>query len=167
MLMQPLLDQLIQLHLPAFREGLQEQLHNPQYAELSFEERLALLVDREVTLRQDHRLQRRIKLAAFPQSATVEDLDLSPARGLERRFVLELAQSLLDRPASQYPHSWTDRIGKVLPQLCPWNCGLSYRSFRALLPHLPFALPTRTSSCGRFVFLVAGKSGKDRSAHSG
>jgi len=34
MLMQPLLDQLIQLHLPAFREGLQEQLHNPQYAEL-------------------------------------------------------------------------------------------------------------------------------------
>ena len=93
MLMQPLLDQLIQLHLPAFREGLQEQLHNPQYAELSFEERLALLVDREVTLRQDHRPQRRIKLAAFPQSATVEDLDLSPARGLERRFVLELAQS--------------------------------------------------------------------------
>lgn len=93
MLMQPLLDQLIQLHLPAFRDGLQEQLHNPQYAELSFEERLALLVEREVTLRQDHRLQRRIKLAAFPQSATVEDLDLSPARGLERRFVLELAQS--------------------------------------------------------------------------
>jgi hypothetical protein len=34
MLMQPLLDQLIRLHLPAFREGLQEQLHNPQYAEL-------------------------------------------------------------------------------------------------------------------------------------
>ena len=85
MLMQPLLDQLIQLHLPAFRDGLQEQLHNPQYAELSFEERLALLVEWEVTHRRDHRLQRRIKLATFPQAATVEDLDLSPARhGLTR-----------------------------------------------------------------------------------
>lgn len=92
MLMQPLLDKLIQLRLPAFREGLQEQLNNPQYAELTFEERLALLVDREVTRRQDHRIQRRIKLAVFPQSATLEDLDLTPARGLERRFVLELAQ---------------------------------------------------------------------------
>jgi len=29
MLMQPLLDKLTQLRLPAFREGLQEQLHNP------------------------------------------------------------------------------------------------------------------------------------------
>ena len=44
MLTQPLLDKLVQLHLPAFREGLQEQLNNPKYAELAFEERLALLV---------------------------------------------------------------------------------------------------------------------------
>ena len=43
MLTQPLLDKLVQLHLPAFREGLQEQLNNPKYAELAFEERLALL----------------------------------------------------------------------------------------------------------------------------
>ena len=48
MLTQPLLDKLVQLHLPAFREGLQEQLNNPKYAELAFEERLALLVDLEV-----------------------------------------------------------------------------------------------------------------------
>ena len=45
MLTQPLLDKLVQLRLPAFRDGLQEQLNNPKYAELAFEERLALLVD--------------------------------------------------------------------------------------------------------------------------
>jgi DNA replication protein DnaC len=92
MLTQPLLDKLIQLRLPAFHNGLQEQLANPKYAELSFEERLALLVDLECTRRHDHRIQRSIKLAAFPQSATLESLDLSASRGLERAFVLELAQ---------------------------------------------------------------------------
>lgn len=92
MLTQLLLDKLVQLRLPAFRDGLREQLNNPQYTELSFEERLALLVDLEVTHRHDRRIQRLIKLAAFPQSATLEDLDLSASRGLERRFILELAQ---------------------------------------------------------------------------
>jgi len=92
MLLQPLLDKLVQLRLPAFRDGLQEQLNNPKYAELTFEERLTLLVDRECTSRQARRIQRRVKLAAFPQAASIEDLDLSAARGLERRFLLELAQ---------------------------------------------------------------------------
>jgi DNA replication protein DnaC len=93
MLMQPLLDKLTHLRLPAFREGLQEQLHNPQYTQLAFEERLALLVDQECTRRTDHRIQRRIHAAAFPFSALIEDLDFSASRGLDRRFVLELAQS--------------------------------------------------------------------------
>lgn len=93
MLIQPLLDKLVQLRLPAFRDGLQEQLNNPQYAELSFEERLALLVDREFTNRHERRIQRRIKQATFPLPASIEDLDLSASRGLDRRFVLELAQS--------------------------------------------------------------------------
>jgi DNA replication protein DnaC len=92
MLTQPLLDKLVQLRLPAFHDGLQEQLNNPKYTDLSFEERLALLVDLECTRRHDRRIQRLIKLAAFPQSATLEDLNLSASRGLERRFVLELAQ---------------------------------------------------------------------------
>jgi DNA replication protein DnaC len=91
MLIQPLLDKLVQLRLPAFRNGLQEQLGNPKYAELAFEERLALLVDAECTRRHDRRIQRRIQQANFPQPATLEDLDLSPGRGLDRRFVLELA----------------------------------------------------------------------------
>jgi len=94
MLIQPLLDKLIQLRLPAFRDGLQEQLGNPKYAELAFEERLALLVDRECTGRHDRRTQRRIKLANLPQPASIEDLDLSPGRGLDRRLLLELAQCI-------------------------------------------------------------------------
>jgi len=92
MLNQPLYDKLIQLRLPAFRDGLQAQQDNPLYAPLSFEERLALLVDQECLRRHDHRIQRLLKAADFPLPATIEDLDLSPARGLDRRTILELAQ---------------------------------------------------------------------------
>jgi DNA replication protein DnaC len=95
---------------------LREQLRNPKYAELSFEERLALLVDLEITRRRDHRIQRLIKRAAFPQSASLEDLDLSPSRGLERRLVLELAQG-----------NWIDQHLNLLV-LGPTGSGKSFLS---------------------------------------
>jgi DNA replication protein DnaC len=91
MLVQPLLDKLTGLRLPAFREGLQEQLCSAQYAPLAFEERLALLVDQECTRRASRRVQRRTEVAAFPFPARIEDLDFSASRGLDRRLVLELA----------------------------------------------------------------------------
>ena len=93
MLIQPLLDKLTQLRLPAIRSGLEEQLQNPHYAELSFEDRLGLLVDLECTRREDNSLRRRIKTARFTLPAVIEDLDLSPARGLDRGLILELAQN--------------------------------------------------------------------------
>jgi DNA replication protein DnaC len=92
MISQTLMEKLLQLRLPAFRDGLREQISNPQYAQLAFEDRLLLLVDLECTRRLDGRTQRRLKLAEFPMQATVEDLDFSPERGLDRRLVLELSQ---------------------------------------------------------------------------
>ncbi len=92
MLTQPLLDKLVQLRLPAFRAALEEQLHNPQYADLPFEDRLGLLIDRECMHRANNRLTRCLKAARLPLPATLEDLDLSPSRGLDRRLVLQLAE---------------------------------------------------------------------------
>jgi len=114
MLTQPLLDKLTHLRLPAIRSGLEEQLQNPQYAELSFEDRLGLLVDLECTRRADNSLRRRIKTARFTLPATIEDLDLSPARGLERSFILELAQG-----------EWIRRHLNILV-LGPTGAGKSY-----------------------------------------
>jgi DNA replication protein DnaC len=91
MISQTLMDKLRQLRLPALREGLHEQASNPHYAELTFEERLLLLVDMECTRRLDNRTQRRLKMAAFLIRATIEDLDLSLERGLGRSLILELA----------------------------------------------------------------------------
>lgn len=93
MLTQPLLDKLSQLRLSGFRQALEEQLHSPHYTELSFEERLGLLLDVEVTRRTNNRLKRLIRTAKFPLQATMEDLDLSAKRGLKRAEILQLAHS--------------------------------------------------------------------------
>ena len=55
MISQTLMDKLLQLRLPAFREGLREQISNPQYTQLSFEDRLSLLMDLECNRRLDSR----------------------------------------------------------------------------------------------------------------
>jgi DNA replication protein DnaC len=92
MTLQTLYDKLLELRIPAFRQALQEQQSNPQFTELGFEERLSLLVDHECTQRRENRIRRNIHTAAFPTSASLEDLDLAPTRGLERRTILELGQ---------------------------------------------------------------------------
>ena len=90
---QVLLDQLALLRMSAFRQGLEAQFASPQYDQLSFEERLTLLVEQEVVERQNNRVQRRIRQARFQQTALVQDIDFSAQRGLQRQQVLQLAQT--------------------------------------------------------------------------
>ena len=86
------MERLSLLRLPAFRDGLEEQLRNPQYAELSFEDRISLLIDREYLRRQENSLARRIRQADFPLRATVEEIEFGVTRGMDRRMILSLAQ---------------------------------------------------------------------------
>jgi DNA replication protein DnaC len=92
MTVQILYDQLLELRLPAFRDALREQQANPKYTDLTFEDRLALLVDHECAQRRENRIQRNIHAAAFPMQAAFEDIEFSAARGLDRRSILELGQ---------------------------------------------------------------------------
>src|SRR3990172_4382524 len=92
MLTQPMLDKLTAMQLNGLRAGLAVQMQSAQYAELSFEDRLGLLIDQEWTARQAARFQRRLKAARLHQGATVEDLDMAAGRGLDRARMLGLAQ---------------------------------------------------------------------------
>jgi DNA replication protein DnaC len=58
---------------------------------LSFEERFALLVDRELTYRDNRRLTRLLQLAQLKQRACLEDIDLRSRRGLHRAQLASLA----------------------------------------------------------------------------
>jgi DNA replication protein DnaC len=87
------LDQLDALGLFGMVLGLREQLEQSQYLSLSFDERLGLLVDREVEARDGRRLALRLKAAKLRQEATVEDIDFRTPRGLDKAVILNLAQA--------------------------------------------------------------------------
>jgi DNA replication protein DnaC len=87
------LEGLHRLRLPGMARGLAEQREHPDYDTLSFEDRLAILVDRELTERHNRRLDRMIKTARLRVAATVEDIDFRRPRGLERTQILSLAES--------------------------------------------------------------------------
>jgi DNA replication protein DnaC len=91
MLLHPTLERLNELRLTGMAAALEEQLLMPDVDSLSFEDRLALLLEREVTQREDRRLTRLLQLAKLRLSAAVEDLDFRASRGLDRSLVLRLA----------------------------------------------------------------------------
>jgi DNA replication protein DnaC len=91
MLLEPTLTRLRELRLTGMATALEEQQGVPDVQSLSFEDRLALLVEREATVRDDRRLTRLLRQAKLRLPASVEDLNLHSARGLDRSVVLRLA----------------------------------------------------------------------------
>ena len=81
------------LRMHAMADGVAEQRTQLDYAELSFEERLGLLVDRELLARDNRRLLRLLKSAKLRLPAAIEELDYSRPRGLDRHMILQLAES--------------------------------------------------------------------------
>jgi DNA replication protein DnaC len=93
MLTNQTIEGLYTLKLPAMAAGLAEQTSQASYQALSFEERLGLLVDRELTERENRRLERHLKQAKLRTNAVVEDIDFRRRRGLERAQVLHLTEA--------------------------------------------------------------------------
>lgn len=91
MLRHATLDQLAELKLHGMVKAFEEQLSMPEVDELSFEERLGLLVEREATERASRRLTARLRRAKLREQAALEDLDWRARRGLDKRQVLQLA----------------------------------------------------------------------------
>jgi DNA replication protein DnaC len=93
MLVHPTLDKIEQLRLFGMAKAMREQLQNQKATALNFEERLGLLVDREMTERENRRLVTRLRAAKLRLSAAVEDIDFRQPRGLDKSLVLSLASN--------------------------------------------------------------------------
>ena len=92
MLTHPTLDQMLSLGLAGMATAYRE-LANQAHGNLSFDERLGLMLDREIALRTDKRLSNRLRAAKLRfANASIEDIDFATHRGLDRRNVLALAQ---------------------------------------------------------------------------
>jgi DNA replication protein DnaC len=90
MLNHPTLDKLKTLKFYGMIQGLHDQAQHPAIDQLSFEERLGLLVDREMTDRLDRRLKNRLLQARLKQNACLEDIDYQSNRGLDKALVHSL-----------------------------------------------------------------------------
>ena len=79
------------LRLNAMAEGFEQQRNNPTLQELSFEDRLGMLVDHELQARNTRRVTRLIKDGKLKANdAAVEDIDFHASRGLDKRLMTSL-----------------------------------------------------------------------------
>lgn len=84
---------LCELGLSTMAESLADQLSHPgPWTELSFEDRLGLLVDQEADARDSRRLKMRLRMAKLRYPAAVEDLDLRAPRGIDKAVAMDLAR---------------------------------------------------------------------------
>jgi DNA replication protein DnaC len=91
MLIQPTLDKLNALKLTGMAIALSDQMTHSAAQSLAFEERLALLLDRESLYRENRRMRRLEQLAQFKQRAALEDLNYRDRTGLDRSQIAALA----------------------------------------------------------------------------
>jgi DNA replication protein DnaC len=90
MLKQQTLEKMNAMKMTAMAEAFEQQLAKSDYAELSFEERLGLLIDTEWTAREQRKLTRRLRSAKMRYPASLENVDFKAPRGLNRQQVLTL-----------------------------------------------------------------------------
>jgi DNA replication protein DnaC len=92
MLTQPMMEKLLAMRLQGMVQALQTQEQDRAIHELSFLERLSLLIDQQWTWRENRALARRLRAAKLRGPACVEDIDYRAARGLDRTVVRALAK---------------------------------------------------------------------------
>ena len=91
MLHQPTIEKLLALHLDPMVETWRGFEQDENAGQLSFEEKLSLMVDRLWTWRQNLALERRLRYAKLRGNACVEDIDYRASRGLDRALMRSLA----------------------------------------------------------------------------
>jgi len=140
MLNQPTLQKLQTLRLHGMAEAFRVQSDPAQrdgLADLSFEERFALLVDQEWTWRQNRALARRLSQAKFRYRASVEDIDFRTARGLDR----SLLRSWTQNSAWVAEHQNIFLLGPCGVGKSWLACALGEKAFRDGFPLSSSALP--------------------------
>lgn len=87
------IEQLQAMRLTGMLQAWEEQQASSTYHDLSFEDRFALLVEREYHRRAQQRLHRRIKQAHLLTPAHLTEVDFTVSRGLSKSKFLEIAQA--------------------------------------------------------------------------
>jgi len=133
------IEKLCELRLNAMADALEEQQHNSrQYESLCFEDRLGLLVDRELTRRENNRTKLRLSKAHLRWSVTIHDVDFSIARGLKKNEILNLASGAWIQHRENCTISGLTGTGKTFLAcaLAHSACAMGYRVLYIRAPKL-------------------------------
>ena len=114
MLTHPTFEKLQALRLAGMARAFEDQQRLPEIESLSFEERLGLLVDREMTDRENRRLKTRLRQARLRQPAALEDIDFRHPRGLDKSLIAQLSSC-----------QWLDQHHNILIT-GPTGCGKTF-----------------------------------------
>ena len=90
MLIEETIQKLITMRMPSMAEATREVLQSAPSHQMSFEEKLGLVVDREWSDRDNRRIARRLKEAKLGASASLEAIDCDAARGLDKALIRQL-----------------------------------------------------------------------------
>jgi DNA replication protein DnaC len=162
MLNHPTLDKLQTLRLTGMLKALRDQMQMPDISDLSFEERLGLLVDREMTERHDRRLKTRLRQAKLRLSAALEDIDYRHPRGLDKSLMISLASCQWVRDRRNILITGPTGIGKtwISCALGQAACRQGHTTLYLRLPRLLQELPIAKGD-GRYPKLMAALARTD------
>jgi DNA replication protein DnaC len=130
------IEKLHALKLSAMADGVLAQMKQPDIDALTFEERLALLVDLQHTAVQNAALNQRLKTSNLRQTACLEDLDLRTPRGLDRTLIHTLASCQWIRTARSVLLTGPTGVGKTFIA-CALGHQAAREGFSVLYRRLP------------------------------
>ena len=162
MLHHPTLEKLQQLKFIGMATALTEQMNSPDIDSLAFEERLGLLVDREMTYRDNRRMTSRLRRAKLRHNACLEDLDYRAARGLDRALITSMATCRWIRDHLNVLISGPTGVGKtwLACALAHQACREGYTALYLRLPRLLIDLAIARGD-GRYAKILAAIANVD------
>jgi DNA replication protein DnaC len=130
-------DKLLAMRLRTMAEVFRELVGKPA-GDLTFEEKVGLMVDREWSERDNRRHSRRIKEAKFPSSASVEDVVTDATRGLDKAAFRALSSCGWVRAKQNVIVLGSTGVGKSFLACALANaaCKQGFRSFYVRVPRL-------------------------------
>ncbi len=156
MLNHPTHERLTQLRLFGMARALAEQAGQPGLDTFTFEERLGLLVDREMAERQNRLTASRLRRARLKQAAVAEDIDYRHARGLDRTLFRRLLEGEWVRQHQNVLLCGPTGVGKTYLACALANaaCRQGYTALYQRLPRL-FEEAAIARGDGRYPKLMA------------